>query len=55
MLRVLSTVRDSEIGGMPASSALKRLDEEAQAVDFRQDDNTVGQRGRQFYTMLQDI
>ncbi|EAQ91377.1 hypothetical protein CHGG_03312 [Chaetomium globosum CBS 148.51] len=54
-LDVLSTVQGSEIRDMTATSALRRLDEEARAVDPSQDDNNAAQRGRHFYTMLQDL
>jgi hypothetical protein len=54
-LGVLSAVRGSEIKDMAATSALRRLDEEARAVDPSQDDSTAAQRGRYFYTMLQDL
>jgi hypothetical protein len=54
-LGVLSAVRGSEIKDMAATSALRRLDEEARAVGPRQDDSTAAQRGRHFYTMLQDL
>ncbi|EAQ86138.1 predicted protein [Chaetomium globosum CBS 148.51] len=54
-LDVLSAVRRSEIKDMAATSALRRLDEEARAVDPSQDDNNAAQRGRHFYTMLQDL
>lgn len=54
-LDVLSAVRGSEIKDMAAISALRRLDEEARAVDPSQDDSTAVQRGRHFYTMLQDL
>jgi hypothetical protein len=54
-LDVLSAVQGSEIRDMAATSALRRLDEEARAVDPRQDDSTAAERGRHFYTMLQDL
>ncbi|EAQ92071.1 hypothetical protein CHGG_00306 [Chaetomium globosum CBS 148.51] len=54
-LDVLSAVRRSEIKDMAAPSALRRLDEEARAVDPSQDDSNAAQRGRHFYTMLQDL
>jgi hypothetical protein len=54
-LGVLSAVRGSEIKDMAATSALGCLDEEARAVDPSDDDNTAAQRGRHFYTMLQDL
>ncbi|EAQ84157.1 predicted protein [Chaetomium globosum CBS 148.51] len=54
-LNVLSAVRGSEIKDMTATSALRRLDQEARAVDPSQDDNNAAQRGRYFYTMLQDL
>ncbi|EAQ92510.1 hypothetical protein CHGG_00745 [Chaetomium globosum CBS 148.51] len=54
-LDVLSTIQGSEIKDMTATSALRRLDEEARAVDPSQDDNNAAQRGRHFYTMLQDL
>ncbi|KAL6406058.1 hypothetical protein AUP68_10619 [Ilyonectria robusta] len=54
-LGVLSAVRGSEIKDMPVSSAVRCLHEEARAIDMGEDDNTAAQRGRQFYTMLQDI
>jgi hypothetical protein len=40
---------------MSVSSALSCLDEEVRATDAGQDGNTAAQRGRQFYTTLQDI
>lgn len=40
---------------MAAAEALRRLDEEARAVDPSQDDNTATRRGHHFYTMLQDL
>ncbi|KAH7190414.1 hypothetical protein DER44DRAFT_753229 [Fusarium oxysporum] len=43
-LGVLTAARRSEIKDMPA-----------RAIDMGEDDNTAAQRGRQFYTMLQDI
>ncbi|EAQ84295.1 predicted protein [Chaetomium globosum CBS 148.51] len=54
-LDALSAVRGSEIKDMTATSALRRLDEEARAVDPSQDDSNAAQRGRHFYTMLQDL
>jgi len=54
-LGVLSAVRGSEIKDMPVNLALRSLDEEARAVDIRQDDHASARRGRQFYTMLQDV
>jgi hypothetical protein len=54
-LDVLTAVRGSEIKDMAATSALRRLDEEAKAVDASQDDNTAADRGRHFYAMLQDL
>jgi hypothetical protein len=54
-LDVLSAVRGSEIKNMAATSALRRLDEEARAVDPSQNDSTAAQRGRHFYTVLQDL
>ncbi|KAF6528270.1 hypothetical protein HZS61_008572 [Fusarium oxysporum f. sp. conglutinans] len=54
-LGVLTAVRRSEIKDMPVSSVLRCLYEEARAIDMGEDDNTAAQRGRQFYTMLQDI
>ncbi|KAK4233381.1 hypothetical protein C8A03DRAFT_38916 [Achaetomium macrosporum] len=54
-LDVLFAVRGSEIRAMAATSALRRLDEEARAVDLRQDDSAAAQRGRHFYTMLQHL
>lgn len=55
VLNVLSAVRESEIKSMPMSSALRCLVEDARAVDVGLEDSTAAQRGRQFYTMLQDI
>ncbi|KNB04282.1 hypothetical protein FOXG_22453 [Fusarium oxysporum f. sp. lycopersici 4287] len=54
-LGVLTAARRSEIKDMPVSSVLRCLYEEARAIDMGEDDNTAAQRGRQFYTMLQDI
>ena len=54
-LGVLSAVRGSEIHNMLASLALGSLDKEARVVDVGQQNNAATQRGRQFYTMLQDI
>jgi hypothetical protein len=54
-LDVLSAVRGSEIRDMAATAALGRLDEEARTADPTQDDNAAAQRGRHFYTMLQDL
>jgi hypothetical protein len=48
-------VRGSEIRDMTATSALRRLDEEARAIDPSQDESTAAQRGHHFYTMLQDL
>jgi len=52
---VLSAVRGSEINDMAVGLALRCLDEEVRAVDGGQHDNAATQRGRQFYTILQDI
>jgi len=54
-LDVLSTARGNEIKDMAATSALRCLDEEARAIDPRQDNDAAAQRGRHFYTMLQDL
>jgi len=59
-LGILSAVRGGEVKEMPASSALGCLHEEARAIDMigeedNNNDPAAGRRGRQFYTMLQDI
>ena len=54
-LGVLSAVRESEIKGMPLSSGVRCLDDEARAIDMGRDDSIAAQRGRQFYATLQDI
>lgn len=54
-LGILSAVRNSEIKDMPVISELNCLDEEARAIDMVGENGEVTQRGRQFYTMLQDV
>jgi hypothetical protein len=60
LLGVLSSVQQSEIKDMPVSSALRHLDEEARTVEIGQNDSNAAaaataQRGRHFYTTLQDM
>jgi len=55
LLGILSAVCESEIKDMPMSSALRSLHKEASVIDIGEDDNTATQRGRQFYTTLQDV
>jgi hypothetical protein len=52
---ILAAVQNSEIKDMAATSTLRDLVEDARAVDARQNDNNAAQRGRHFYTMLQDL
>ena len=54
-LGVLSAVRNSEIKDMPVISELNSLDEQARVIDLGGENRVVTQRGRQFYTMLQDV
>lgn len=54
-LGVLSAVRKSEIKDMPVISELNSLDEQARAIHMGGENRVVTQRGRQFYTMLQDV
>jgi hypothetical protein len=54
-LKVLSSVEDSEIKGMPVSLALRCLDREAQALGIGRGECAAAQEGRHFYSTVEDI
>jgi len=55
ILGVVSSVQESEIKDLAVNSALKRLGEEANAADIRQDGSIDIERGHQYYETLQEF